>query len=1088
MNRQAFTKFSLSVLAAVTASALVLMVAPSPSIAVSIDSIENQSFVRKAEAVGFTPAPPQVPALESAVGRGAALTTVPITQADSTRGRVALGDAASGSTAALVRVTLLAPTAETSVFTTQAGSSASGASTPLDDLSGTQLTQSLDAVPGPTPILYAAAGKTVSTTVLLPIVNGAVPLYADRDEAPVRVEALAFFAGGANAPGATVALAAPELRADTAQGLGGAGIDQTGIWVGLNGAGGVPSDLVRSVYLTFDISLDRADTVSLSDGQQLKLPAGRSIVTTVVTPDELGGVTLRSSAATGSLRASVLGWVAEASADLSSANVTGSYVADALPESVVKIRGGKAPRALDLTTYSDADYALALVASVAGAPGETTLDWRSPVTGRAAGVALDGTAGAAPQLALVPVDSGSGQLSVRRGAATVQVQSLGAFLGEAQQYDAADPATIEITAPRDLASIDLSESGYFTLEGVVDGGANAVDRVEVSANDAGTQVFIGTAELTETPTQTVWSMRVLAPDDGEFDYTATVFDRSNRGVARASDEITLDINAADATDTVTSPEVRTFGLRPGEAVPRVVDADTVAFAEQPDLEPGQIIVTGPLPGAASGFLGRVSQMNLVAGEWLVTTVAVELSEVFFQVDVAETIDYQADEIVDQIAVEDTPASGADPSEFTEGSFVPVDRATGKEGTPVPLEEYSVAVPDALGNGPGAAPVAWPGELPGHAHAALVRDDDVDLTLGADDFNLAEAGLDPANPDDFALACRAAGSDGQEPTGDQIDENGEWHPAQTGAPAAPACAQQRLGVDLHGTWSIGMDASFIVGLRNGKPKVLNTTKLDPWEFDRAEKRELATEAAIGVQASGEAEFSLDFVLNVKMKWKWKVVPAGITVQEFTTKVTTTLKASAALKASFKASGKLNFKLDVAEVALPTTMFMVGPVPVAITNRLNFAIAMGGEVMAEVALPAVGVERVDTFGFTWKTGQGLSRIKNDTPTKYVVPKFTKLKDSATVSFTGGISVGPEVSFRSRIYSFAGPDLALSAKAGVGGEITGPIAGPYDAKVEVYLALGLEGMVKLTLIKWELVNLKVFALGVRLNLFTKEWSFSI
>ena len=1085
------------VIAAVTAGAMVLLSAPSPGAAEDLGSLENQSQIVHAGETGFTAPSPEVPAVESLLGRGSPLATAQQVAADAATGRVALGGQAAKAKSALVRVTLLDPAADTVVFTTASLSS-------LEDNDGTgkvDPNNALELDAAATALLHAAAGTSASTTVLLPATHGGVPLFADQGGAAVRVETLATFAETENAPGATIALATPELRADTAQGLGGvidAGAEP--LWVGLTGAGSMEGSLARSVYVNLDLTLDTAGDIDLSDGQTLTLPKGRSIVTTIVEPDAAGGVTIDLSAGTASLRASVLGWVTEAGEDFSSANVNGSYVVSVEAPRSISFKPGKSSAKMSLSGNGDADYAIALVNGVTtGKNSESTTLTSLPLTGRATGTAFDRAVGASPQLALVPVTDGDATLTLRRSAADVTVQPLGALLGEPTGYDKQNPATVEITSPSDRKTIDLSEHGYFTLEGVADAGANAIDRVEITARDEqGGNTWVGLAELDFDDDQVVWRLNLLAPDDGKFDYTATVYDRSDRSKPRASDSLLLDVSLPDASDEVTSPELVVIDQSMQQ--PRAADENTLIFPERPPLEPGNLVVTYAIDGAESGFFARVSQINQLDEQWIVSTVQASITDMVFQSDVEETIDYQTVDMVDQIRVEDVPDSGAAPSTFATGELTQFDEDGNETGTQA--TGYQVLNPgdltDSAGLQSGDPAVQtgldeWPGDLPNDSHAALLRGDDVDLKLDANDFNLEDAGIDPSNPDEFALGCRMPGSDTQEPTGDQIDDDGNWSGDNAGeqAPsgAVPNCGLQG-GISGSSSFSIGMNAKFIVGLKNGKPQVLNATKLEKWEFDRWQQREAENNFAIGVEGSGQVVVSLDFALRAHTSWSWKPWKTKIVVDEFKVQLTSTLKANAALSVYAEAKGRMNFKLEVARIQLPQYVFLIGPVPIVITNVLNSAIGASAELKASLTMPAVGLERVDTFGFVYSSNGGMRRIKNDTPTTYVVPSFKSFGGATGLELAGNIAVGPEITYASRIYTFAGPDITVFAQAGVSGKIAKTTADfkHYRADIEVFLAYGLDGSVKLTLLRWQILNLTLFNLGVRINLFKKGWDFTI
>lgn len=1020
MTRALWSRRFAAAVATVTAASIVAVLAPTPALATTLGALENRSTLVQAATPGFAAVTDALPLVDSLVGRGTELTTDPA-------GTVRFADAAARHSGVLARLTLLEPTADTTVST------------------------------GGTAVLHGRAGTTTSTTVLLPLSAGTAPLHADR-AAPVRVEPLAFFDGTEAAPGATLALDEPVVRADTAAGLGGTALTSAPLWVGLTGAGDVSSTAARAVHVTLDLTLDRADRVAVGT-QRLSLPAGRSIVTTVVDTDAQGGTTLSLATPgnTASVVATVLGWVAQLGEDHTRANATGGYVVntEATAPTAARLAAGDAPRRVTVADHDDVDWALVLVQADAVTGGDTTtLSWGERMQGRATGTAVDRAAGTAPQLTLVRAVDADALLSIRRGAARVTVQPLGGFLGAPAAHDPDAPVTIAITAPHDLASIDLTEQGYFTLEGTVDAGANAIDRIEISSPAVG---FIGTAEIDAVGDELTWSFRALAPEDGEFDYIAEVFDRAHPDTARDRDEVRLVLDVAEEGDTVVSPDARVFHLPGDPTAFHVLDERRLAFAERPDIEPGDIIVSGPLASAPSGFLGRMSHMDLVDGEWIVETVVAGIDELFLQVDIAHDEDFGDGE---DIQVIDLLAEADDPADHIEAGFAPVS-AEGTTGPEVPLGEV---------------------EVDGEEIVDVRSGHDVDLALSADEFPLDD-------PADFALACRMPG-DGQEPVGEEIDDEGRWEPAPGAAPSPDTSCGGPLqaGVDLTASWTMGLDFGITVVFDGQKVKVKTADVKDPQKFEAWAERELESAVGIAAKVNAEVNVGLTFALDVKMTFKWKVIPKGIKINEFTLKLTSKVKAGAALSAFIETTARINAGLTVAEVILPTISFMVGPVPVVITNQLNLAVALEGELKATVKLP-VGVERKDVFGFTYSSDGGMERLKTDEPTKYVVPTFGAAKKGLQLTLGGAIAAGPEASYQSRIYSFAGPDLVWSAKAGIDGEITvNPLTwDEFEYEANVFLEYALTGKAKLTLIRWTLLNLNIFTLKSHITLVHLEGTIS-
>ncbi|MER1996293.1 MAG: hypothetical protein ABTA24_07320, partial [Arthrobacter sp.] len=654
------------------------------------------------------------------------------------------------------------------------------------------------------------------------------------------------------------------------------------------------------------------------------------------------------------------------------------------------------------------------------------------------------------------------QLSIRRGSATVSLQPLGSFLGDPVPYDASDPAAITITSPGELESLDLTETGYFTLEGRVSAGANSVDRVAISSPDVG---FIGLAELNPAGDELNWSFRALAPEDGDFDYVATVFDRSDPGTARASDRVRLTLDVAEEGDTVVSPEAQVFHLETTDLEFEVLDEFTLRFTERPELGPGDIIVSAPVPSAPSGFLGRMSAMDLVSGSWEVSTVQVLMEELFLQVDVEETEDFGDGS---GLEVEDLMAQAGTSLDAVSGTYQDVFE-DGSTGEPLPVSTVEILDENR------APHVPEPG-----TYAEVRTGDDVDLELSSDEFNLAD-------PEDFKTACRLQGTDAQEPTGADIDENGEWVAPVAALPGDGSCGGQLQGGpggSISANWTMSADAGVVLVRENGAFKVRTAGKKQDWkDFEAWSATDHVTEEGLAIRAGGEVNVKFAFVLKTKMSFKWKVIPRGIKIEQFRIQLETKLKASASLQAWMQVQGRWNLDLKIAEVALPLITIPVGPVPVAITNHLNMALAVTGTIKAMVDIPAIGIERTDKFGFE-VTSSGFERFKEDTPTKYVIPTPRPVKDGMEFTLSGEVAVGPELTYRSRIYSFAGPDIALSAKSGYGAKITVD-GSPREARLEaaVFLSIGLVGSAKLTLLKWDLLNLTIFNLSYRVNLIEYE-----
>ena len=592
------------ILAAATAGTLVIVGVASPAAATPTS----------AAPVIFAAHSGALPAVEPALGLGSALAT-------DDSGRVVLGAGVDGHTGALVRVTVAAGSDPVTVFTGDAGSEV--------------------------PVLAVEAGVVRSTTTLLPVSGGAVPLWAT---APVdaRVELIAGVSGrGAvydeddtlltpGLPGSTVTLDRPMALPHSSAG----GVIAPGdpAHITLTGIGGIPANNVRAEYVTVSVGLSQATTFTFDD-VALDLPAGMSVFTTIATPDLLGSVAASVAAGEASLGVWALGWVPDADSDHAAVSTVGGLeVSCDCPPQQISVRAGSgAPIQLDPGT--DVAYTVALVhAGPASQLGAISVGARA--TGRATGIAVDTAAGALPQLMLLPAEEPA-QLTMSRGAAQATVTVVGEVLGE--PTDGGEAASIAVTSHGDGAHVDLNESGFFPFAGTVALGDTAIDRVEISVDiiDApaitaaeraqlGAGGFIGYADLTASAgeSELVWEAEIGAPVDGTYRYTATVFDRS--GASHAA-SVTLQVSAiveGDASVTV-HPDVLIVNTgdsgvpvmtRPNAAQPFVVE-----FAELPEeVFPGAILVSAVAPGFPDGFLGEVQRIERRDDVWVVTTVAAQI--------------------------------------------------------------------------------------------------------------------------------------------------------------------------------------------------------------------------------------------------------------------------------------------------------------------------------------------------------------------------------------------------------------------------------------------------------------------------------
>jgi len=434
------------------------------------------------------------------------------------------------------------------------------------------------------PVMSVTGGRSASTTVLLPLVNGRVNLSAST---PVvaEVTALAGFIGNPEVPGSVVTLDQVVTRADTdGAEHAGANISVAPTAVGLVGLGGVPATDVRAAFITATITAPRAGVVEIA-GQQFTVRAGAQSVTTIVMPETDGTVPVTFTPTTGSatadLRLDVRGWVPGAAQGTPAANVTGGFV----------------PAASDAVIPDDSAIGVKVIFGAA-----------SDVPMQLDVVDLPGEAGStAPAW-------------------------IGAFLAAnpvASPTSTAPAITIDTPAPGGVLAVDMTEEAL-RLYGRVTGGV-AVERVELLLNNDPQ----GTAAVTYDLAGTAWLIEGMAPE-GLHTITVRVTDRAGR-TAQAS--ITIDGAPLDEDDVVLAPGTVVLDATTdtGEYLIQAWNGDTLTLTVAPNFAPGYVIVAGVTPETPQGFLRRVESIDLVGDDWIVTTSPALLTDAIWHADVSETV-------------------------------------------------------------------------------------------------------------------------------------------------------------------------------------------------------------------------------------------------------------------------------------------------------------------------------------------------------------------------------------------------------------------------------------------------------------------
>ena len=455
-------------------------------------------------------------------------------------------------------------------------------------------------------VLHVSAGSDASTTVLLPIQDGRVPVKVD-NQAPTRLEVLAAFGSDPLVPGTTTAVSQAVTRLDTTQGLGLQSVTPAAQDVSVVGLGGIPAEGVRAVYLTGTFTLSAPGTVTVA-GQLLDLPAGTSIVTTVVPVSATGNIALAGTAVS-SAHLSVSGWVTGSAQDLTAANVTGSFV----PAPQQSWSAANAGETFTLSGSTDRSVALALV-TAQGSAERGFLELGSASNGRSRGIVVDGTSGAAPQLEVVE-GTGSVPVVARGDVGQVNVLLVGDFVG-AQSVSAPLEVTID-ALPEGVA--DLTEVGAFTLSGTVTS-EQTVDHVAVYADGS----HIGNAAVYYGSEGITWQLQVSAPTAGSHQIEVRATGRSG---TEASTSLSITTIMPNDEETVITEETVVVDT---ETLVGLV-GETLIFSVDPLLVPGDVVVAGVSDATPEGAILRVLAVEAIDGQWHVLTEQAAITDVFMQV-------------------------------------------------------------------------------------------------------------------------------------------------------------------------------------------------------------------------------------------------------------------------------------------------------------------------------------------------------------------------------------------------------------------------------------------------------------------------
>ncbi|WP_307030367.1 S-layer homology domain-containing protein [Arthrobacter globiformis] len=521
------------------------------------------------------------------------------------------------------------------------------------------------------PALTVPSGTSASTTVLAPLINGAVAVSASNDT-QVTIQLIATFDGAGTVPGSTIALPAPVTRADTDRQLAGSQLSAAPFDVGLTGTGGVPASEVRAVFVTATVTLAAPDVLRLDD-QDLTVGAGVTSITTMLLPSEAGTARASLRTGTGSLRMDVRGYVTDAAQEAPNVNVGGSFVPASAP-TPQKFTATSAGTPIPLKGPAGSEAALMLVSAESAGAATSVLDVAPGSTPGVGGAVIDAGRGAQPQLAFIPLRKGQPTARIGAGSAAAVALPLGTLLSAPPAASGPAPE-VSITSPASSATVDLGETGKLVLEGTVASSTAHVAAMLVTVGGAA----VGTPKVQQTAGGIRWSFETGLPQSGQVSFTVSATDRAGH---TGSSSVLVNAVLPTVSTQIISPDA----VQLDEAVNPVqsVTPTSVTVANSPDLAVGQIIVEGPSAAAPDGLLRQVSAVDQVGSSTVATTTPATLADVFLQVDFSQEVPLDSSR---GLATAETGADGDNSPGLTvqdEG----IAAATVETGSDVSLDTYT----------------------------------------------------------------------------------------------------------------------------------------------------------------------------------------------------------------------------------------------------------------------------------------------------------------------------------------------------------------------------------------------------------------
>ena len=838
------------------------------------------------------------------------------------------------------------------------------------------------------PALHAAAGQDVSATVLSKVKDGKINVGSSA-AVDARIEVLATFASDAKVPGSTVALDAPVTRADTAKKIGADSLGTSPIQLGVVGLGGVPSSDVRAVYTTATIDATQSGTVTFA-GQQFTVNAGRTVVSTIVTPDENGNIAISADKNLGSLRVDVRGYVAGAAQNQQYANVQGGYV----PVTGTDWQSADATQGTDasvkLPNVDGSLFALALVNAEANGK-RSFVDVGKSINGRSSGVLVDKSAGAAAQLEVVEQAGVTSPVSVRGGKVKTNVLLLGDVLGEKPSIRGT--VNVSIDSPSENADIDFAKTAGVTLEGKVSADS-AVRSVDIYGNG----IKIGTAAVRYTADGGSWRFDGAAPNSGFVSYEAKAIARDG---ATATAKRTVKVTIPDANATIIDPKVKVIDAATSPVT--AVDDKGLTLNRAPDFTVGNIIVSDVSAGAPQGFLRWVDSIQQDGGTWRVTTHQATFTDTFVQ---AQTSQGDASETPDRVKM-------LEPDTAPNGDITVID---GPEKSVEPTGDSAKVTAKTSSD----------------AQTAAYTDVNSSMSVAGVDMQTQPL----ATSTDIASTFSTKSSEASKPKYEWVDKDKDGRDIKI---STTKSYSKELGKPSETSTSVSGDIPGGGSVEVGDDKVTikkGDTTIDFSEASPDDSKKIAkhikAEGGATAEIKVSAELYVIFGLKVVSGWSWNPVRH---VSYFKSEGGSSLKGELTLEASGSVTFGDPIPLDKFEQG---KTFLVGVIPVYVSSQTDVTFEPSIKVSGKVTWSK-------EFGVESQVGAKHEGIKDNLDLKPYANTRPTEDDDDTDTTCPDTGISAEVTVEPKIGIGINPKLMVYDAAGPGIKVTPSIGGSVSVKLE-------------------------------------------